>query len=65
MNGSDREKLIKANFRVMRVGVDKKTITELNTKGHWNLLSRYETQKELNEAVKSYRLNEDTIFESE
>lgn len=63
MNGSDRSKLVKAGIRVMRAENINKTITELNAKGHWNLVERCQTISELQKFVKKLREDEKTIFE--
>lgn len=64
MDSSDRNKLIKAGFRIMRASKLNKTITVNNTTGGWNLIGRYPTIAALHAAVKEMRNDEKTIFET-
>ncbi len=65
MNGSDRGKLVKAGFRIMRVNLDRYSITEFNKKGTWVLVDRYTTQSKTTQAIKAFREESNIIFESE
>ncbi|UOA08359.1 hypothetical protein [Methylobacter sp. S3L5C] len=65
MNGSDRGKLIKAGFRIMRVSLDRYSITELSKTGSWVLVDRYTTQSKTTEAIRVFREESNVIFESE
>lgn len=65
MNSSDRNKLIKAGFRVMRASKLNNTITENSSNGHWTLFGRYKNITALKAAVKELRGDEKTIFETE
>jgi len=65
MDSSDRNKLIKAGFRIMRACKHNKTITVNESNGHWKLLDRYTSVSAMNKAIKSLRGDEKTIFETE
>ena len=65
MNGSDRKKLIKAGFAVMRACNINKTITRLNANGAWVLVGRYVTKAALQRAVNDMREDDKTIFETD
>lgn len=64
MDSSDRNKLTKAGFRVMRANKINKTITEHNQNDSWNLIGRYESVAGLHKAVKELRADEKVIFET-
>jgi len=63
MNSTDRSKLIKAGFRVMRASPVTKSITELNAKEAWILVSRHDTISSMKKAVAALRTEQQTIFE--
>ena len=63
MDSSDRNKLIRAGFRIMRASKLNKTITEISCTGGWILVCRCQSVAGLHKAVKDLRVDEKVIFE--
>lgn len=63
MDGSDRVKLIRAGFTILRVHPEEKSITALNPSGSWRLVSKHSSKAALNRALDELRKDPKTIVE--
>lgn len=61
MDGSDRKKLFKAGFRILRVNGTQ--IREMTESGSWRAVSTHDTIAETNRALARLRVDDKTILE--
>lgn len=64
MDSSDRAKLIKAGFTILRTHPNEKKITALNPSGSWALISRHDSKAGMERKLNELRMDEKTILES-
>ena len=63
MDSSDRAKLIKAGFTILRTHPNRLTITKINPSGCWALVSKHDSKAALNRALDELRKDQKTIVD--